>query len=350
MNIDQLPHKVLDYSCPINALEDQYEWHTGMRLPGFFLMDVSTIGFLYIKQKLAPAPRMVFWGTGMGKPIHTFLSEIIGYQWEAHEGSSFQQAWQTVANQLQLGKTVIIGLLDMYHLPYFEKFYHRIHIPQHFVHVVGIDEQTDSVLVLDNSLPDKQSVPLSDLQKAWNVSVPGQGKPYTYYLPDFSNEIASPQQITEKALKKCAHNFFNPPNSRLGRKALQKICAEIPHWAEELSEKQFKASLESLVTFTCSVVPNLPQAMLPFPLPYQDPHQACRDRFAKELSVLADEIQQPQWKQAATTFAKSGIKIADLTDLTVQTLLQGNASLFAQAAPLFNEIHRLETEAFSALC
>jgi hypothetical protein len=349
MNIDQLPHKVLDYSCPINALEDQYEWHTGTRLPGFFLMDVSTIGFLYIKQKMAPAPRMVFWGTGMGKPIHTFLSDIIGYQWQMHEGGSFQQAWNAVANQIRQGKTAMIGLLDMYHLPYFEKFYHRFHIPQHFVHVIGYDEQSDSAIILDNSLPDKQFVPLSDLQNAWNVSVPGQGKPYTYYFLTFNEQTAAPQQIAEQGLKKCAHNFLNPPNSRLGSKALQKIALEIPNWSHELSEKEFKTSLQSLATFTCSVVPNLPQRLLPYPLGYIDPHQACRDRFAKELLTLSDEYGKAHWKQAAEFFAESGAKIGELTDLTTQVLLQGNPDLFTQAAHLFAEISRLESQAFSTL-
>ena len=74
-------------------------------------MDISTVGFLYIKHKLAPAPRMVFWGNGMGKPIHDFLGEIIGYEWKVDEGRSFKQAWQAVYDRLQQGKTAMIGLL-----------------------------------------------------------------------------------------------------------------------------------------------------------------------------------------------------------------------------------------------
>ena len=104
MDITHLTHKVLDYSCPINALEDQYEWQTGTRLPGFFLMDVSTIGFQYIKQKLAPSPCMVFWGNGMGKPIHRFLGDLIGYPWKMQEGGSFKQAWHTVYERVRQGK------------------------------------------------------------------------------------------------------------------------------------------------------------------------------------------------------------------------------------------------------
>jgi hypothetical protein len=80
MNPIELPHKVLDYSCPINGLEDQYEWKTGKRLPGYCLMDLATIGFTYIKQKNAPAPRMVFWGRGMGKPLFNFLADVMKFK------------------------------------------------------------------------------------------------------------------------------------------------------------------------------------------------------------------------------------------------------------------------------
>ena len=348
MQTIELPHKVLDYSCPINGLEDQYEWKTGTRLPGYFLMDLSTIGFLYIRNKLAPVPRMLFWGSGMGKAQHEFLAEIIGYRWAYHEGGTFKNAWQNVLAQVHQGQPVIFGLLDMYHLPYFEKFYHRVHIPQHFLQVIGFDGARDAAIVLDNSLPEPQFVPLRDLQSAWNVNVPGQGKPFTCYVLTFGDQIATPQEIAVKGLKKRAQVYLNPPNSRLGCLAMEKAARDIPNWPTDLSEPQFKACLESLATFTCSVVPNLPQALLPFPLGYEDAHQACRDRFAAELTEMAEHCHQPHWLDAANGFSASGVKIGELTDMAVQTL-QGKRQAFKQAGALLMEIQQLETKAFHYL-
>jgi hypothetical protein len=195
-----LPHKVLDYSCPINGIEDQYEWKTGTRLPGYFLMDLSAIGFIYIKQKRAPAPGMVGWGNGMGKAQHEFLADLIGYRWNCSEGRPFKEAWQMAKASVTRGTPVILGLLDMYHLPYYPKFYHRIHIPQHFVLLVGYDEDQDTALVQDNGLPGIQEISLNDLRLAWNVNNPGQGQKNTLYILEFGSNIASLEEIVRLVL------------------------------------------------------------------------------------------------------------------------------------------------------
>jgi hypothetical protein len=343
-----LPHKVLDYTCPINGLEDQYEWKTGTRLPGFFLMDLSNIGFTYIRHKLAPAPRMIGWGNGVGKAQYDFLADLIGYRWICHEGGGFSTAWQAVLAQVCNGIPVMIGLLDMYHLPYFRKFYHRFHIPQHFVQVIGFDDSLNAAIIQDNSMADPQRVPMCDLQAAWNVSMPGQGKPFTYYVFEFGKQLATPQQIAMLGLPKSAAIYLYSTNSRQGSPGMQKASRDVANWKKELTPQQYKASLEFLATFTCSVVPNPPQALLPYPLGYVDSHQAIRDRFAGELAQLAEQYTQPHWKQAAQGFLASGEKIGQLTDITVQTLL-GDEQAFTQAGPLLEEIHHLEVQAFQCL-
>jgi hypothetical protein len=348
MQTIHLPHKVLDYACPINGLEDQYEWKTGVQLPGYFLMDVSNIGFHYLRHSLAPAPRMVMWGTGMGKSQHEFLSEIIGYSWTCHEGGSFEAAWKGVLVQLALGKPVIIGLLDMYHLPHFTKFYHRFHIPQHFLQVVGFDEANNAALVQDNSLKQVQSVPLKDLRGAWNVNEPGQGKPYTYYQLEFNPTIAPLEEIVIKSLKKRAHIHLQPEKSNMGISGLRKAAQDLPTWRTELTPEQLKASLMFLATFSCSVVPNPPQALLPYPLDFTDSHQAVRDRFAGELLQFAEQFNQAQWAKAARIFQSSGECVGQITDLAVQAI-KGNPSALNQAGPLFARIADLEEQACRTL-
>lgn len=343
-----LPHKILDYSCPINGLEDQYEWKTGNRLPGFFLMDVSSIGFIYIKQLRAPAPRMTMWGSGMGKNQYEFLTDVIGFKVSQTAGKSFRSTWKIAKTQLDQGIPVIIGLVDMFHLPYYEKFYHRYHIPQHFLQLVGYDENTDSALVQDNSLPGIQSVPLNDFQPAWNVHNPGQGIPNTLYTFQFDQHIADISDIVHKGLKKRAQVVLNPPVGFMGIRGMRRMGADFAKWSKELTDSQLIESLRFLATFTCSVVPNPPQQLLPFPLGYSDPHQAIRDRFSTNLSELSGEYSEPHWRHSADLLKQSGVQIGKLTDAVVTAIL-GDRGMLQDVPELMNQIANLEEEAFSLL-
>lgn len=344
----ELPHKVLGYSCPINGLEDLYEWKTGVRLPGYCLMDLATIGFTYIKQKNAPAPRMVFWGNGMGKPLFNFLADVIGFEWSFTENKSFRSAWQSAQNSLESGLPVILGQLDMYHLPYYPKFYHKIHIPQHYVLLVGTDEERKTALVQDNGLAGIQSIPHEDLQEAWNVRVPGQGKPNTHYTLRLNQRPADLETIWRRALKKRARLFLEPPVGFLGVRGMKKAQKEISGWVDELEPYAWEESLRSLATFTCSVVPNLPQTLMPYPLGYEDPHHACRDRFAKELAAAAETYHENTWVQAAALFQKSGLQIGRLTELACMAL-SGKPEVFRDASEIMKQIITFEEEAFQLL-
>jgi len=347
MQLINLPHKVCEYTCPINGIEDQYEWKTGVRLPDRLLLFLN-IGFTYIKQKRAPAPRMVFWGAGMGKPLYQFLSEIIGYQWTYSEGKGFKTAFQMAKDSIDRGVPAMLGLLDMYHLPYFKKFYHKVHIPQHYVLMVGYDEQKEVIYVQDNSRPEVQAVPYSDLKAAWNVHNPGQGIPNTLCLFEFNPQIATPLEIMRNGWRKRAQAVLNPPVSFAGIPGLHKFAREFPQWAEELEPSAYQESLRHLVMYTCSVVPLLPQRLLPFPLEQPDPHQATRDALSAQLERFAAEYDQPGWKKAAACFKASGQSIQQLTEAATSFLLD-DAGALAQAPQMLAEIAAKEEEGFHHL-
>ncbi len=83
---------------------------------------------------------MVFWGNGTGQPQHDLLADIIGLHVDiVQKTESFSTAWKQACESIDRGIPVILGLLDMFHLPYYPRFYHRIHIPQHYVLLVGYD-------------------------------------------------------------------------------------------------------------------------------------------------------------------------------------------------------------------
>jgi hypothetical protein len=348
MKLIHLPHKVADYACPINGIEDQYEWKTGVRLPGYFLMDLSMIGFTMIKMKTAPAPRMVCWGMKTGKTQHEFLSDIMGYRWTWSEGTGYKSAWSRVKESVDRGVPALIGLLDMYHLPYFEKMYHRVHIPQHYVLMVGYDDAQQLAYVQDNSRQEVQAVPYSDLREAWNVHNPGQGIKNTYAILEFNENPAGYEQIVRNGLTKRAKMFLDPQLSFMGIKGMRKLADEFAGWPAVLSEQQLQDSIRFLVTFTCSVVPMLPQRMLPFKLDQADPHQATRDRFAAELVQLAGQFHQPEWSQAAVHFKRSGDRIQELTDCCVDYLMQ-STSPFVDGSKILQGIVSEEEQAFKGL-
>jgi hypothetical protein len=344
----QLPHKVAEYACPINGLEDMYEWKTGQRLPGYFLMDLSMTGFLYIKQKNAPTPRMVFWGNGTGRPQHELLADIIGYNWTCSEDKSFTTSWKLARESIDRGIPVILGLLDMYHLPYYPHIYHRIHIPQHYVLLVGYDADRNVAFVQDNGLPKVQNISMNDLKEAWNVNNPGQGKKNTLFVLEFKDNIAPMEEIVAGGLKKKANLILNPPVGFMGIKGMRKLAADMTSWPRELTKKQVEDCLKAFVTFTCSVVPMPPQRLLPYKIKNPDSHQAVRDRFSHELKGFADQFDHPEWKESARILAESGRLIGMLTDVLIDQILVKTSDL-EESARLVSQIADLEEKAWCAL-
>jgi len=348
MPIIHLPHTVTDFTCPVKGIEDMYEWKTGVRLPDYFLMPLSMIGFTFIKQKGAPAPRMVFWGTATGKPQHAFLGDVIGYRWTCMEGKGYRTTFQAVKASIDTGIPVMIGLLDMYHLPYYPKFYHHFHIPQHYVLMVGYDDEKEAIYALDNGLPDVQTIPYTDLQAAWDVHIPGQGVRNTFFRLDFNPKIATKEEIARVGLKKRAQMFLNPPLKFMGLSGLKKFAAEFPGWESELTPQCLHESLMHLVTFTCSMVPMPPQRLLPYPIGHVDHHQATRDRFAGLLSDLAGQYHIPAWEQAAVNFRESGKYIGEVTELICDHLIGGQLDIHKIKHTIDNIVN-WEEKAFNIL-
>jgi hypothetical protein len=86
----ELPHKVCGCSCMINGLEDLYENQIGVRLPDWLLLHLSgLLGFVYIKNKNAPTPRMVFWGSNLARYQYEALADVVGFQWGMVSNRSF---------------------------------------------------------------------------------------------------------------------------------------------------------------------------------------------------------------------------------------------------------------------
>jgi len=346
MKLIELPHKVCGLTCMINGLEDLYEQETGVRLPDWLLLHLSgLLGFVYIKNKNAPTPRMVFWGSQVAKYQYKALADVVGFTWQMMENRSFSYTLKRVKESIDQGTPALLGALDMYHLPYYEKFYHNFHVPIHHVLMVGYDDAREAVLVLDCDRPDVQAIPYADLEPAWDVTIPGMGKRNTFYTFEFNGQVADVETIARKGLLKRASEMLEPPASLFGIKGMHKLARELPRWPQELDAKQLDISLRHLAEFT-GVPPIPPNRLTGYDAP--DDHTAGRVIFAGLLRQLAADDAMPAWAESADIFEQSGQALAEMTDAVVDYLL-GKSGTLEPASGLIAEIADLEEQAFRVI-
>ncbi|MCP4543784.1 MAG: BtrH N-terminal domain-containing protein [Chloroflexi bacterium] len=347
MKLIELPHKVCGMTCMINGLEDLYEQKTGVRLPDWLLLHTSgLLGFVYIKNKNAPTPRMVFWGMQIAKYQYEALADVVGFTWQMAENRSFPFTLKGAKKSIDQGTPALLGALDMYHLPYYEKFYHNFHIPIHHVLMVGYDDAREVVLVLDCDRAEVQVIPYTNLELAWDVTIPGMGKKNTFYTFEFNGQVADVETIARKGLRKRATEMLAPPASMFGIKGMRKLVRELPRWSEQLDAKQFDISIRHLVEYTG--FPPIPPNRLTGYDDAPDNHAGGRDVFAGLLRRLAREYDEPVWIEAATLFDQSGQVLVELTDMMVDYIL-GERNTLKPASELLTEIADLEERAFCAI-
>jgi len=347
MELIELPHKVYGCSCMINGLEDLYENETGVRLPDWLFLHLSgLLGFVYIKNKNAPTPRMVFWGSNLAKYQYETLADVVGFQWQMVSDRGFLFTLKRVKKLVDQGIPAILGVLDMYYLPYYDKFYHKIHVPIHYVLMVGYDDEQGAVFVLDCDRPDVQKVSYKDLEQAWNVSIPGLGKKNTFYTFKFNGQVADVESITRNGLQKSATEMREAPVSMLGLKAMYKLALELPHWPGELSPTHLDISLRHLVEFTG--FPPVPPSHLTGFSDAPNNHAAGRDIFTGLLRKLSVDYSEPSCAEAALYFDQSAEKLVELTD-TICDFILGQMDTLRPASALIATIANIEKQGFSLL-
>ncbi|MCX8129451.1 MAG: BtrH N-terminal domain-containing protein [Clostridia bacterium] len=348
MKLLKLPHGTSDYLCPINGICDMLEWKTSKRIPDSLLFYISEIGFSYVKQKNAPVPRMTFWTMGLGKRQYGFLEDIMGFKMHYSEGIGFKNTLKKVKSFIEAETPVILFGLDMFHLPYLEKYYQKIHIPGHIILMVGYSDEEQVAFVYDNSRPELQSVPYSDLSAAWEEDSPGQYKCNTFFAIQFGEQVPDIRDIINKGWEKRARAVLEPPVSFLGIPGIRKLSNELLSWEEELPEDRYKQALTHFVTFSGSVVPSLPRKLSSYDTGIADRHQGARDRLAEVLCEFCDEYGNGSWKKAAAYFEKSGNLIGKVSEIITDCIIDNNNSL--KGVPeLLKQVADYEEEAYNIL-
>ena len=169
-----IPHRLAQGLCPVNGIRDLVHWRAGRDWSNEFVYGLGQGGgFAYLRFNFADPPRQVYWGPASPRQ-HKYLAELFGADFTELENRSFKYAWSKSQAALEAGMPPVLGPLDMFHLHFYAGIYHQRHIPIHYLLLVGYDDL--NAYVHDTGIDGIQTVPLKELELAWDVNVPGLGK------------------------------------------------------------------------------------------------------------------------------------------------------------------------------
>jgi len=293
----ELPHAKHGSTCYVNGLYDILAWKGGEY--EYFLLPIigGMAGFGYLKFKMAKPPMMVYWGNNP-KYLLKELSDILGFKLETNEGRAWKAVSQKMKESIDSGEPVMAGALDMFYLHYYPGLYKKIHVPIHYVLIVGYDDEKEKYFIHDCTYDKVQEVAYADLMRSLNVKVPGMSKKNTIRtLRELPGKLPSELEAAEKGLKHKAERMLNPPISMLGIPAMRKLAKEIPGWDD-------KECFRHMAAYAGMTPPLVPEDL-----------QECnglRFKQAELLEKLGEKYDKAGWVEAGVLFARSGELIIEL--------------------------------------
>lgn len=352
-----LPHHVSDYECMWNGIEDIYQLKSGEKLPDYFFFALAGYGnFAYIKQKIQKGDtyeRTVHaaWNDGRTKKMYERLASIVGFQYKHIEGRTFHYTMKKVKEQINQGMPVVLGALDMYYLPYYPKFYEKIHIPIHYVLMVGYDEEANCVYVQDCGLEGEQVLSMDILEKALAIEKTSLSDKNTICLLTFDEQLKSVGEIATKAFSQKAKSQLYPPVKFLGIPGMRKLAKEFKQLQYELTEEQYNKMITNILMFT-GTVPCLPNTVYGSKEKDFVKHMAAREELAGVLRAIGKEYGIKEYENAADYFIESGLYIQEMCDLLTAYLLQEKThcdSLGEKISELIYKIADIEEKAYISI-
>lgn len=308
-----ITHHLSSGCCMWSGIEDVYATKTNQTIPGAFLFALSSFGetsFLSFK-KAENRTYMLSVADGRTRNTYDSIKDILGLTYQISEGRTLAYALKSVKKEIDLGNPVILGPLDMFHLPYL-KMYHKYHIPIHYVLMAGYDEEKNCVLVYDCDREEIQELPQCDLIKAWQIEKNAVGDKNGFIRFHLSNESPDKYQLTEICLRnKAKRQLYSKPDF-VGVKAYFKIAEIFPAWKNRMSVDEYRNAVASLTEYL-GRVPKLPNEIVGIP----DKDDICYDgnykRLGDILIQLGEEYERSDWKQAGNIFSQCGSSIEEIT-------------------------------------
>ncbi len=317
--IIELTHRMDDYVCMWNGVEDLYIRDTGEKLPPKFFFVLSSFGsFCYMKTPKAELKRMVSLGDGRTRKMYEFLAPIVGFDYKAYEYKSFERALAKIKAEIDAGYPCMIGALDMFYLPHFEKIYHREHIPFHYELAIGYDDEAQILYFVDCGRDHIQKISYDELQLAFNCSYPGLSRPNTVWTVRMQTSKGK-YEIAKEALAKKKELYLNPPVGFIGYRGFEKFINELPDWKEELSKEDYDKILYNMVQFF-GTVPTIPNKLRGIDEEDIMEFGGGFDKAAVVLSSLGKEYNDISMTTAAEIFADTALVITQIKEVIVDYL------------------------------
>ncbi len=314
-----LPHRKDDYVCMWNGVEDIYISQTGQTLPPKFFFVLASFGSIcYMKINKAELKRMIAIGDGRTEKMYEFLGPIVGFDYKFKSYKNFESALKKAKSEIDAGYPCMLGALDMFYLPYYEKMYNKEHIPFHYELMTGYDDENEYIFINDCGRSETQLLSYSNLKSAWNCSYPGLSRPNTICTIRM-NEVKDKYEIAKEALAKRSEQFLNPPVGFVGYKGMEKFIKELPGWKNELSSEDYDKILFNMVQFF-GTVPTIPNALLGISKPDDMQFYGGFDKVTVVLDWLGKEYNDQKMKNAAEIFSGGSAVIEEIKNIIVDYL------------------------------
>lgn len=316
-----IQHRVDDYVCMWNGIEDLYIRDTQETLPPKFFFSLASFGsFCYMKTNSSELKRMVALGDGCTKKMYEFLAPIAGFSFKHYEYPTYEKALSKAKTEINNGFPCVLGALDMYHLPYYPNLYHGHHVPFHYVMMIGYDDEAQCIYINDCGRQETQALSYEELSLAWDCSYPGLSKANTVCSIRMHSHRNKYDIAKEALLKKC-ELFLNPPVGFIGCRGFKKFITDLPNWKIELSKADYDKILFNMVQFF-GTVPTIPNALQGIVKEDEIKFGGGFDKIAVVLAALGTEYEDMHMQKASTIFAEGAIIISEIKDIIVEYLTE----------------------------
>ena len=289
-----------------------------------------------MKTPKAELKRMVAIGDGRTRKMYEFLAPIVGFDYTVSEFKTFEKALTKIKAEVDAGYPCMIGALDMFYLPHFDKLYHKEHIPFHYELAVGYDDNKRELYINDCGRKETQKISYEELKMAFDCSYPGLSKPNTVWSIRMDAKKGI-YEIAKEAFAKKKELYLNPPVGFVGCRGYEKFIKDLPNWKSELSKEEYDKILLNMVQFL-GTVPTIPNALRGIEEPDEMEFCGGFDKAAVVLSYLGREYHDTAMIKASDIFIGAASVITQIKEVIVDELTRRSdntdrlPSLFQQVA------------------
>ena len=342
--INGIKHHLDDYECMWNGIEDLYMTLTKSKVPKQFFFAMSGFcSFVYLRTNKSEIKRLVWFNDGRTKQMYKFLAPIVNFDYKFITYKTPESALKKLKKEIDNNYPVIIGALDMYYLEYYPKYYHKQHIPIHYVMVIGYDDNNGLIYLYDGGIEHRVALSYENLLLSWQAECPGISKANTLCTirMDKPKTIID---ISKEALRIKAEAYFHSKASFLGFNGIKRLAKEMVCWEKELGKEDTRKALLHMIKYLGSV-PSIPNILLGSNEEDKVNFMCSRDKMSEVLIDLNDYFMDNKIINASILFNKSGQKFAILCKLLISYIL-GESNDLVDASKIISEIGDTEAKAY----